>query len=88
MFNNASILPLLAPICNRCLKGPVRNTCLFNLEGTDYNRANGTDYKSASAEQNTVICELGEAKSAPAGAIKRRLIRRLIKRLISRLISR
>jgi len=36
------------------------------VEGTDYNRANGTDYKSAPAEQNTIICELGEAKSAPA----------------------
>jgi len=31
--------PLLAPICNRCQKRPVRITSLFFLEGTNYKTA-------------------------------------------------
>jgi hypothetical protein len=36
------------------------------IAGADYNRANGTDYKTVPAVLINIVCELGEAKSVPA----------------------
>ena len=64
IIDDGELLRLLAPICNRCPDSAQLYLVPEIKHGLQPSK--GTDHKSAQAESDYYLCELGEAKSAPA----------------------